>query len=121
MSKSRNEAAAEAAAQARREHVAALEKERAGYEQLGQRDRVKLVDEQIELYSKEPKARTATAPDTADSAPAAPTSSTSSNDDASTAPATPPAKKAAANKAPAKKAAANKAPAKKAAAAPPKA
>lgn len=105
MSKSRNEAAAEAAAQARREHVAALEKERAGYEQLGQRDRVKLVDEQIALYSKEPKGRTATAPDTADSAPAAPTASTSSNE-ASTPAATPPAKKTVAKKAPAKKAAA---------------
>ena len=38
MSKSRSEAAAEAAAQSRREHVAALKKERDGYEQLGQRD-----------------------------------------------------------------------------------
>ena len=96
MSKSKSEAAAEAAAQARREHVAALEKERAGYEQLGQRDRVKLVDEQIALHSKEPKARTATPPDTANSAPAAPTSTASSGGTAASSPA--PAKKAAAAK-----------------------
>lgn len=62
------------AAQARAEHVAALEAEREGYERRGLNDRVKQVNDQIKHFGSKPSGRTA--PDATDSTDGTPAKKT---------------------------------------------